>query len=150
MAVTFQTERFADVWEEIQPLLLRHWDEVAVKEAFGSLEVDETRYRLMDDAGFLHITTARDSGRLVGYAAYFIYGNLHYKSRVIADADVFFLMPERRNGLLGLRLLRAAEAAVKARGAQVIVQKVKVAHDCGALFRRMGYQLTEHLYMKVV
>ncbi|EFL84940.1 hypothetical protein HMPREF0326_02269 [Desulfovibrio sp. 3_1_syn3] len=150
MSVTFQTERFADIWGEVQPLLARHWDEVAAKDITGSLDVDEALYLSMDKADLLHITTARDEGVLVGYAAYLIYRNHHYRRKLIADADVFFLLPECRKGLLGLHLLRAAESVMRERGVNVIVQKVKASHDCGALFRRMGYRLTEYLYMKAV
>lgn len=52
---------------------------------------------------------SRGSGILAGYAAYFLTPNLHYRSRLVAEADVFYLAPEYRRGLAGLRLLQAAE-----------------------------------------
>lgn len=76
--------------------------------------------------------------------------NLHYRTRLVAEADVFFLLPEYRRGLAGLRLMQAADRALVARGVDVIVSKVKAAHDCGRLFERMGYRLTEKNYMRIV
>ena len=76
--MNFATERlFPDLFGEMVPLLERHWDEVALKDAFGPVDVNEDAYRQIEEAGCLHVTTARESGRLVGYAVYFIVPNLH-------------------------------------------------------------------------
>lgn len=146
----FQTESFNNVWGEIQPLLVRHWDEVACKEICGDLNVNDELYRRIEEVGALHITTARDKGKLVGYAAYFIMPNMHYSHLLTADPDVFFLAPEHRKGLAGLRLLQAAERALIELGVTTIVQKVKTEHDCGALFKRMGYRHMENVWIKAV
>lgn len=150
MRITFQTESFDAFWPDAAPLLLRHWEEIALKDLNGPLDVDVQMYRNLDAAGVLHITTARDDGNLVGYAVYFLTPNLHYRSLLTADADVFFLVPEYRRGLTGLHLLKAAERALSSSGVTVVMQKTKVAHDCGALFRRMGYAHVENLWMKKV
>ena len=43
MALTFQTESlFPDLFFEMKPLLERHWDEIALKDAFGPVDIDET------------------------------------------------------------------------------------------------------------
>ncbi len=150
MGITYQTERlFPDLFFEMKPLLERHWDEIALKEAFGPVDIDENGYRALHDCGMLHITTARDGGALIGYAVYFVMHNFHYKTRTVAESDVFFLLPEYRKGLAGVRLLREADRALS-EIADVIVNKVKAAHDCGRIFERMGYQLAEKQFMKVV
>ena len=149
--MNFATERlFPDLFGEMVPLLERHWDEVALKDAFGPVDVNEDAYRQIEEAGCLHVTTARESGRLVGYAVYFIVPNLHYRTRLVAEADVFFLLPEYRQGLAGLRLMQAADRALVERGVDIIISKVKTAHDCGRLFERMGYRLAEKNYMRIV
>lgn len=175
---TFQTERFHDIWPEIQPLLRRHWDEIARKDICGPLDINEDIYRRLELAGALLLVTARlrerggdgeggaaravassgdagwgappSAGRLVGYAAYFLSPHPHYQRLLVAEADVFFLEPEQRRGATGLRLLRAAERAALAAGAHTLVQKVKTDHDCGAIFRRMGYSHAENIWIKAV
>ena len=141
MALTFQTESlFPDLFFEMKPLLERHWNEIALKDAFGPVDIDENAYRALYECGMLHVTTARDEGRLVGYAVYFVMHNFHYKTRRV---------PEYRKGLVGFRLLREADRALSGM-VDIIVNKVKAAHDCGRLFERMGYHLAEKNYMKVV
>ena len=148
----FQYEDVTLIWQELQPLLHRQWQEVACVAVMGDLHVNADAYRRLQGAGALHVTTARcaTSGGLVGYAAYVLSRNLHYSQHLVAEADVFYLVPERRRGLAGLQLLREAEGQLRARGVGVICQKVKAAHDCGVLFRRMGYTLMEHVYVKGV
>lgn len=142
---------FPILLDEMRPLLERHWREVALCDAFGPVDIDLDAYRRAEDADMLRIYTARDQdGKLVGYAAYFVMPNFHYQSKLVAEADVFFLLPEERRGLAGLRLLRFADAELCKGGVNIIAQKVKTAHDCGSLFKRMGYVHAENVWMKVV
>ena len=176
--ITYQIERFHDIWPELQPLLHRHWDEIARKDLCGALDINESVYRRLEEAGILLLVTARrhapedaaasapaaapsgyptanfgdppQKGQLIGYVAYFLAPNLHYQHLLVAEADVFFLAPEHRQGTTGLRLIRAGERAALAAGATTLVQKVKTDHDCGAIFKRMGYSHAENIWIKSV
>lgn len=142
---------FPSLWKEIRPLLQRHWSEVALCDVYGPVDIDENAYRSAEAANMLRVYTARrEDGILTGYAVYFVMPNFHYRTKLVAEADVFFLVPEERRGLAGLRLLRFADQELRKEGVNVIVQKVKVAHDCGALFKRLGYSHAENVWMKVV
>lgn len=142
---------FPNLINEMLPLLERHWQEVALCDAFGPVDIAEDAYRRAEEGGMLRIYTARrDDNALVGYAAYFVLPNLHYRSKPVAESDVFFLVPEERQGLAGLRLLQFADKALTAENVAVIINRVKVSHDCGRLFERMGYKHHEKLYLKVV
>jgi hypothetical protein len=139
------------LWEEITPLLQRHWNEIALRDVFGPVDIDKDAYGRAEASNMLRVYTARrEDGSLAGYAVYFVMPNFHYHSKLVAEADVFFLVPEERRGLTGLRLLRFADRELRGEGVNVIVQKVKVAHDCGVLFKSMGYTHAENVWMKVV
>lgn len=141
---------FPTLINEMRPLLERHWQEVALCDAFGPVDIAEDAYHRAEEGGMLRVYTARRNGALVGYAAYFVLPNLHYRTKPVAESDVFFLAPEERQGLAGLRLLQFADKALTAEKVAVIINRVKVAHDCGRLFERMGYKQHEKLYLKVV
>lgn len=147
--LTFQTERLTEVRAEAEPLLRRHWEEIALDRDTVPLDPDWDAYARIEAAGLMHITTARDgTGRLVGYAAYFLAPNLHYRSLHVAETDIFWLSPEHRRGSAGLRLIRAAEEHLKTRGVNKIVSKVKLHHDTGPVFERLGYTAIERIYAK--
>ena len=146
----FQVERIADIHEEAGPLLLEHWEEIAVDKDSVPLDPDWPTYFNLDSAGAVHCVTARDGGKLIGYAVYFVIPSLHYRGLLVADSDIFWLSPEHRKGLTGVRLLKFAEETLVLRGVNRIVNKVKIKHDVGAIFERMGYEPFERLYMKKV
>lgn len=146
-----QERLFPDLINEMRPLLQRHWREIAMADAFGPVDIADDVYRSAEDGGMTRVYTARrDDGALVGYAAYFVLPNMHYRTKLVAESDVFFLAPEERRGLAGLRLLQYADKALTAEGVAAIINKVKCSHDCGRLFARMGYTHFEDHYMRVV
>lgn len=149
-ALTFQTEKLFDVKGEALPLLARHWEEIALDKETVPLDPDWDLYRKIEDAGIYHVTTARKDGRLVGYAAYVLSGNFHYRSLYEAVVDIFFLAPELRKGSAGMRLLQAAEQALVAKGVNKIVTKDKLHFSLAPLMKRMGYRAIETVYIKRV
>lgn len=146
----YQEERLEDVREEIIPLLALHWEDVALNKEDIILDPNWPVYDFMDAHNALHITTARQQGVLVGYAVYLISSWLHYKDRLLADGDIFWLAPEYRKGMTGVRLLKTAEKYLVARGVEYIVNKVKLHKDVGRVFEHLGYMPIERVYAKRV
>ena len=116
---------------ELPPLLQAHWDESEAA-LFGPqvYALDTERYACWERLGMLHVVTARDSsGRLQGYAA-------------------LYLAPAARKGLAVLKLLRAAEAGLRERGADVVQYSSPASRPCDALYRRLGARHTESVWHK--
>ncbi len=148
--ITFQEEVLAEVRAEAEPLLVRHWEEIALHRDRIALDIDWDAYHKLDAAGMLHITTARDDGALVGYVCYVLVHNLHYKSQFVADCDIFWLDPDHRKGTLGMRLIQASERFVITHGVNQIVTRTKLHLDIGPLLERLGYEPIERVYTKLV
>ena len=146
----YQLERFSDVIDEAQPLLVQHWEDVALNQDTVALNPDWDAYAFMDSMDRLHIITARDNGKLVGYVVYLTSLWLHYKDQVIADGDIFWLHPDYRKGMTGVKLLKEAENALRAKGVNFIINKVKLHKDVGKIFDRLGYSAVETVYSKQV
>jgi GNAT superfamily N-acetyltransferase len=145
----YRTETLAEVIEEITPLLLDHWQEIALNKNTIKLDPHWEVYENLAKMGHLNITTARtDKGELVGYVVYLLQPLLHYKSELSAVGDVFWLRPDHRKGSLGMRLLKVAEEKMRALGCTYIVNKTKLHKDVGRLFERMGYTAIERVYAK--
>jgi len=91
----------------------------------------------LDDAGSLHLLTARSNGRLFGYVMAVIGPSLDWPGERVAEQVMVFADPSWPG--LGLRLQQAAVADLRARGvnrweAQANVPRVD------AVFRRLGAQ----------
>lgn len=131
----------------LDELLRRHWHEIAHFPDIP-LSVDWEAYEGVEATGKLRAYTARADGELVGYAAYFVNRNPHYKSSLQAFQDVLYVAPEHRKGRIGYKLIAFADAQLAAEGVQVTYQHSKVVHDIGAILERQGYELVDAVYAK--
>ena len=150
MSVAFTLEPLTEsLKEELQPLLEKHWQEIA-HDLTIPLQPRWDVYFALQAAGALNCFIARDDGKLIGYAVFFINFNLHYGSSLQAQQDIVFIEPALRRGTLGTRLLKYAEAQLKAAGVQVVLHHVKAKHNWGPMLERLGYSLADLIYVKRV
>lgn len=154
--ITFQQELLFDIKDEVQDILLCHWEEIALNKETVPLDPDWEMYAMVEKAGILNITTARDNGKIVGYFAYMIVPNFHYKSLRIAEGDIFYIDKAYRKSRLVFKLLAESEKNVIAAGVNKIINKTKEhfrnANNLSAnlLFEHAGYTKIENLYAKMV
>ena len=145
----YEVEDFRDIKDELVPITQAHWEDVALNQDSVALNPDWGVYEYLQEHGNLQIVTARnDEGVMVGYVVYIISPWLHYRDHILADGDVFWLHPDYRKGLTGIKLLRAAEDFLKQYGVDFIINKVKLHKDIGPLFERMGFKPIERVYAK--
>ena len=150
MNLTFQSERWAAVEEEIQPLLIKNWRETALDHDLIPLDPNLDLYRSRDLAGQLSVVTARASEELVGYFINFVTPHPHYQSTLFGLMDVYFLDTKYRQAGNGLRLFQAAERDLASRGVREAIANTKVAHDMSAIFERLGWRKTAITFTKII
>lgn len=144
--ITFQQERFADCLEELKPLHAVHWQETEEDRHELGLDIDYPYYLKVEEMGMLHLVTARDGAQIIAEALFFVQPQRHSKGKLGAGLDSLYLLKEYRRGLIGLGLLRFTRETLMQRGVVSWTLPHKAAHDVGALFRRLGASLTEHVY----
>ena len=168
---TFQKEMFAEVIEEIRPLLQQHWKEIALYQPAIHLDPDENVYRAIESAGGLRIYTARAARDLIGYAVFFVRTHPHYKTKLWATSDIFWIKPKTRRTYgwsrcwrtirhalrlasksgISDRLFEFAEADLRQEGAHVIHITTKVSHPAAGIFLRgRNYRHVEHGFSKIL
>ena len=145
--MVYARETFAGIRDEVMPLLDEHYLEVAHYKDIP-LDVDFAAYDAVETAGMFRVYTARTgTGALVGYAAFFVRSNGHYRGSLQAHQDVLFMLPGSRG--LGGELIRYAEEQLRAEGVQVVYQHIKVATPrTAALMVRLGYQAVDTIFAK--
>lgn len=146
-AIFYHRECVADVLEEIKPLLMDHYREIAHYQDIA-LDPDYDFYKASQERGLLRIFTARADDRLIGYAIYFVARSHKYRSSIQATQDILFLHPDYRRGGTGYRLIEFADSQLRSEGVQVVIQHVKAIHDFGSLLTRMGYELQDLYYTR--
>lgn len=143
--VSYQIETYDEVINEIKPLLMAHWEEIALHKNIRKLNPDYDRYRAMEKMEGLQIATARAEGVLVGYSIDFIVPHPHYKDCIMALNDIIFLKPEFRRGMTAYKLIKFEKDALKKRGVVIHQISMKLKHDFGRLTERLGYSEVERI-----
>jgi len=146
--LSLAVEQFSQVIEEAKPLLYRHWEEIALDRDRVPLEPDWARYASLEAMGALSVVTMRQNGRLVGYSCMVVQPGLHYRSCLEARMDIFWLAPEVRGRMGGVRLFRAVEKELQRRGVKRIYAGSKLHKDVSVLFQKLGYMPVERWFSK--
>ena len=144
-SVTLHKETIAQVMAEIQPLLPRHWDELARNKDKIALNPNMAFYRRNEQLGGVHVFTVRHDGALVGYVVHFVREHPHYVPHLWAVSDIFWLSPDHRGLGIGKAMFEHAEKWLKERGVSVVHYTYKASNlAAGEVLEDLGYPLIEH------
>lgn len=146
MDISFQEEKIIDLREEIEPLLIKHWEELANNKDTRPLDVDFDLYIKLNEDGFIKVFTARIEGELIGYASFFIANNLHYKTWKYATADVYYLDPAYRKQGLGFIFFKEIKEWLKYLEVKSVTVQDKLNHSHRDFFIKIGFTPVEQLY----
>jgi hypothetical protein len=145
--ITFTIEPFSSVYDELLPLLCAHYGEISTHKDHGvPLDPVVEAYRARETDGSLMMVIGREQGEIVAYFVCFVAPGLHYRSCLTCSPDIFFVKPDRRTGMTGIRMFRFVEKELKRRGVRRWAVGSKVAHDASALFKFLGFSPVETTY----
>lgn len=147
-SIKLSVESFDAVYDEVEPLLIEHYEEIAHRKDKIKFNPDRERYRMLEGAGVLHIVVARDKGELVGYFVSFIAPHLHYQETTVAQNDVLFVRKDYRGSSVALRLFQFAEAKLKELGVDCVVLHMKVDYPFEKFAEALNYKKFEYNYIK--
>lgn len=143
--ISFQSESLIDLQEEISPLLVKHFTEISHYPDI-LLNPDWDRYFALENGGLFKVFTAREEGVLIGYNAFFLNTNAHYKDSKQASQDVIFIDPSRRG--FGKLFIQWCDEQLKEMGIQVVYHHLKAKKNFGPMLETIGYELVDLIYAK--
>lgn len=146
----FAIENLAKVRREIEPLLMEHWNEIALNKDIIKLNPDWREYARLDELNALRIYTARKDGELMGYFVIMVSRSLHYKDHLFANNDIVFLTKPARKGLTGLKLVKFAIESLKAEGVTKLHINTKTHQPFDPIMERLGFEEIETVFSKVL
>lgn len=133
-------EHYADVIEDLKPLLAEHHAELALYKDEIPLDPNFDLYFNLDRVGLIRCYTVRLEGVLVGYAIFSIVArHLHYAHRWAIN-DIIWIHPDHRNFGIGSELCDVFEADLARNGPIVIhIETKESAPELAMLLRHRGY-----------
>lgn len=148
MSVVFAVEPLENFWNGLIALAAGHWKET-MQWQHGRQEFapEFERYNEYQKCNWLLAMTARDNGRLVGYAIMYITPSMHTQQRN-ATEDAIYLLPEYRKGRNALRFFQFVEDECCKRGARQISATAQPGSPAGRILEHMGFTVINHQYSK--
>jgi len=140
---------FADpamVIPAITDLMIDNWSETGFDFEFRP-SVD--MYRHAVESGAMFVLVAAVGSEIVGYCSMFVHPHMHNPSVVMAANDALFVKKEYR-GIISGRLIRAAEAESKKRGATRVLWHTRSGTALAAMLERRGYTPADVVVMKEI
>ena len=98
----------------------------------------------LENMDVLHIVTARDDDKLIGYYVSIIAIHYHYKDALVAENDIHYILPKYRKGWLGYKFLKRVIQFLKARNVDIILHTMKADHSYLPITERLGFKLTDY------
>lgn len=129
--------------EEAMPLARTHFAEA---DPFPEMEqANGPRMYLAQD--FSRIFTARDDGRLVGYATFIVHKHPHYADSRQAQQDLVFMSPEVSARPFALvRFLKFCHQQLVDEGVDTILHHSTLRHDMAPILKRLGFEPIQTLH----
>ena len=146
----FAIESLAKVRREIEPLLVKHYEEIALDKNIIKLNPDWRAYAELDNINALRIYTARKDGKLMGYFVCIVSRSLHYKDHLFANNDVIFLTKTARKGLTGMKLVKFAIESLTSEGVTKLHINTKAHQPFDPIMVRLGFEEIETVFSKVL
>lgn len=149
--MTFRLERWAEFWADAEPLINKHWEEIALHKDKIPLGFDVAKYQALEDSNLFYVMAVRDEQMvLVGYFLIFLMPHLHYMNAgPMAFTDIYWMEPSQRLGNAGIRLFIEAEKTMRELGAVKGYISCKAAHDKTRIFEALGWSLSDYSFTKM-
>lgn len=126
----------ADWIDKIRPLIQANWAETGFDFPFAP---DVEAYGRLWDAGYVFAAAAFAADEVVGYAVITVVPHPHNPAVIVAANDALFVAPDYRHGITSGRLILAAEAEAKRRGARKIIWHARAGTTLATMLETHGY-----------
>lgn len=143
--LTYQIEPFSSLWPEALPVMERHWEEVGADKERARFRFDAEAFAFLDARGALQVLICRSAGEIVGYSIVIIRQHTHY-DLLCGFEDAYYLAPQFRKGMAGVRLIRETLKGLRCRGVEKVFFHSKTVKPLGRIFSRLGFVKSDEIW----
>lgn len=114
------------------------------------LDFDWDHYMLLWVNDKLTLITARENEELIGFVMYIVTFHPQYKSVLFATCNTLAVAPAHRGKGVATKLVKAAEPYLKMQGVKYVMHGARAVYSAEPLFPKLGFELHERYYSKVI
>lgn len=148
--ITYQVDNWDNVKNSILGMVNNHWKEIEDYQDELPIDLDLDMYHMLNQAGYLKVIIVKDKDKIIGYHILIINKCLHYKNKLMAATDMFYLNPDYRKGFNGIKLFKFTEKVMVKENVKLLLYSSKYNYNKGIIFKRLGFQPAEISYSKLI
>lgn len=145
MGIAYARESVESVKNDIGAMAAAHYEE-ASGHRDAAFNINWDMYLRIEASGALRGFTVRDSGELIGYAAFVVAPSLHASGLMQANTIAIYLRPDRRGR--GEMFIMWIDGELCREGVGIVYHSVKPHIDYSPALKRLGYGYHEAVYSK--
>jgi GNAT superfamily N-acetyltransferase len=146
-----QKEQLVDTVMELDALIRDYFARTKAQEGIPPLRMNWKFYTDLAVANRLAVFTARtDDGALLGFAMYILGHHPQHGGMPFAMCNTLAVDVSHRSQGVGTLLVEAALAYFKDTDIKMVMHGYRTIYDAEPLFPKLGFDLIEHIYMKVL
>ena len=146
-----QVEALSLIHEEVAKLIDGYYADTNAQDGIPKLDMDWQFFIDLERSYRLLLFTAREAGELLGVNMYMITQHPQHKGMTWALCNTLAVATKHRGKGIGTQLTEAAIAYFKQRtDVKMVVHHFRTIYDAQPLFPKLGFDLVEHVYMKVL
>lgn len=147
MTIQYKIMKYDECFEQIDKILNEHHNEASRYKDLV-LNPDFEMYREANKKGLFRIYCCLDDDEIVGYLTFMVYMHNHYKQKLIAIEDIYYISPKYRKGYTAIKLFKFAEKHLKSIGVSFVQYTTSVKQDKSKLFEFLGCEFAEKVFYK--
>ena len=146
-----QTEPLSLIQAEVAALIDGYYADTNAQDGIPLLDMDWPFFIGLEQGYRLVLLTAREDGELLGVNMYILAQHPQHKGQTWAMCNTLAVATKHRGKGIGTKLTEAGITYLKERtDAKVVTHHFRAIYDAFPLFPKLGFDLVEHVYMKVL
>jgi GNAT superfamily N-acetyltransferase len=144
-------EPLASTYLEVDTLILGYYADTNAQDGIPPLSMDWPAFIALEAADKLLLFTARDGDALVGVNMYLVSNHPQHGGMLCALCNTLAVTTSQRGKGIGSELTKAAVRYFSTRTeVKMVIHHFRTIYDAVPLFPKLGFDLVEHVYMKVL
>lgn len=144
----YASETWAQVRDEFDELGRRNFEECKIAEGRRPYNLAREAFNWLDAEGMVHVTTARNDGKLVGYVLTVLQARHLQFDAFCSQTIGMYMLPAYRKGLNAVRMMEMDEQYMRGLGVDKMYGGCTHEKELAPLFIRRGWVPAETHYHK--
>lgn len=135
---------------DMDAIMHEYYEKTVAKHSVPPLDFDWDHYLTAEANNKFVLIVARDAEELIGFATYYVSVHPQYKTTMYAFCNTLAVKLKYRGQGVASKLVKAAEPYLKLYNVKYMVHGFRTVYDVEPLFQKLGFELYEKMYQKVL